>query len=66
MNYATFETALEDNILTLTLNRPDRLNAFNTDMQIELTELFRDVNDDEVRAAIVTGAGRGFCAGRSL
>jgi len=67
MNSKTIQTDLANNILTITLNRPDRLNAFNTDMQIELTETFKAVNDDdEVRAVVVTGAGRGFCAGKDL
>ena len=67
MNLKTIKTDVQNNVLTITLNRPDRLNAFNTDMQIELTETFKAVNDDdEVRAVVVTGAGRGFCAGKDL
>src|SRR4051794_1349080 len=66
----TFETVLydvEDGIATLTLNRPERLNAFNTQMMVDLIAAFDLTDaDDEVRAVIVTGAGRGFCAGADL
>ena len=56
-----------DQVLTITLNRPDRLNAFTPTMGRELIEAFdRADADDEVRAVIVTGAGRGFCAGADL
>jgi enoyl-CoA hydratase/carnithine racemase len=58
---------LEDGILTLTLNRPDRLNAWTATMAQELiSALDRADSDDEVRAVIVTGAGRAFCAGADL
>ena len=58
---------IEDRILTITLNRPEKLNAFTGTMQKELIETFKqaDLNDD-VRVIIVTGAGRGFCAGADL
>ena len=60
-------TELSDGILTITLNRPDRLNAWTQTMAKELIEAFdqADANDD-VRVLIVTGAGRGFCAGADL
>ena len=60
-------TELSDNILTITLNRPDRLNAFTPHMQGELIEAFdqADANDD-VGAIIITGSGRAFCAGADL
>ena len=58
---------LPDNVLTITLNRPDKLNAFTGTMQAELIDAFdRADKDDDVRAIIVTGAGRGFCAGADL
>ena len=58
---------LEDGILTITLNRPDRLNAWTASMAAELMSAFdRADADDEVRAVIVTGAGRAFCAGADL
>src|SRR4051794_14669328 len=51
----------------ITLDRPDRLNAFTTVMQREMNEAFDLVDaDDDVRAVIVTGRGRGFCAGADL
>jgi enoyl-CoA hydratase/carnithine racemase len=60
-------TDLADGVLTITLNRPDRLNAWTAQMGSELIEAFdRADADDEVRAIIVTGAGRGFCAGADL
>jgi enoyl-CoA hydratase/carnithine racemase len=66
----TFETLLysvEEGIATITLNRPDRLNAFNTQMMKDMIAAFdRSDGDDAVRAVIVTGAGRGFCAGADL
>src|SRR3954468_2200110 len=56
-----------DGVLTITLDRPDRLNAFTGVMARELIEAFdRADGDDDVRAIIVTGAGRGFCAGADL
>ncbi len=58
---------LDGGILTLTLNRPDRLNAWTARMGQELREAFdRADADDDVHAVIVTGAGRGFCAGADL
>jgi enoyl-CoA hydratase/carnithine racemase len=57
----------EDGIATLTLNRPDALNAFNLTMARELEQVFlTDALDDSVRAVVVTGAGRAFCAGMDL
>ncbi len=66
----TFETILydvADGIATITLNRPDRLNAFTTQMMLDMIAAF-DLSDadDDVRVVIVTGAGRGFCAGADL
>ena len=67
MAYKTIIYEVEDGILTLTLNRPDKLNAYNNDMKSELIGAFdRADADDEVKAIIVTGAGRAFCAGADL
>jgi len=67
MSFQAIKTDLKDGILTLTLNRPDRLNAFNGDMRVEMIEVFTKANtDDDVRAIVVTGEGRGFCAGADL
>ncbi|MBA3807785.1 MAG: crotonase/enoyl-CoA hydratase family protein [Solirubrobacterales bacterium] len=60
-------TEVADRVLTITLNRPERLNAWTGQMGGELMAAFdRSDADDEVRAVIVTGAGRGFCAGADL
>ena len=67
MSYNTIIYDVEDGILTLTLNRPEILNAYNREMQSEMLDAFdRADADDDVRAIIVTGAGRGFCAGADL
>ena len=56
-----------DNIVTLTLNRPDKLNAYTAVMGRELADAFRRADaDDAIRVVIVTGAGRGFCAGADI
>ncbi|MBV8221173.1 MAG: enoyl-CoA hydratase/isomerase family protein [Solirubrobacterales bacterium] len=60
-------TEVSDHVLTITLNRPERLNAFTATMGEELRVAFDHADaDDDVRAVIVTGAGRGFCAGADL
>src|SRR6202051_2939912 len=67
MPYETIKYESDEQILTITLNRPDKLNAFNAFMQKELIDAFDAADrDDNVRAIIVTGAGRGFCAGADL
>ena len=67
MTYETILYETSENILTVTLNRPEKLNAFTLAMQNELIDAFdRADADDEVRAIIVTGAGRAFCAGADL
>ena len=54
-------------VATLTLNRPERLNAFTTEMAHEILAAFDHIDaDDDIRAVVVTGAGRGFCAGADL
>ena len=67
MSYSTILYEVEDNILTITLNRPEALNAFNNEMLFELIDACDKADaDDDVRAIIITGAGRGFCAGADL
>lgn len=67
MTFETLRHDLDNGILTVTLNRPDELNAFTVTMADELERTFREVNDDDrVRAIIVTGEGRAFCAGMDL
>lgn len=66
-DYCDIAVDVADKIMTITLNRPDRLNAFTEKMKHELIDAFdRADGDDGVRAVIVTGAGRGFCAGADL
>src|SRR3990167_667599 len=70
MALPTFETLLytvDDGIATVTLNRPEKMNAFTTQMRDDLVAVFdeTDANDD-VRVVIITGAGRAFCAGADL
>ncbi|MDC0067498.1 crotonase/enoyl-CoA hydratase family protein [Gammaproteobacteria bacterium] len=67
MDYEAIIYEVDDKILTITLNRPERLNAFNGQMSSELhNALDRADADDNVKAIIFTGAGRGFCAGADL
>ena len=62
--FETILTELDDGILRVTLNRPDRMNALNKAMHVELRSLYeRIAHDDEVRVVVVTGAGRAFCVG---
>jgi 2-(1,2-epoxy-1,2-dihydrophenyl)acetyl-CoA isomerase len=63
---AEVETSREGAVLTITLNRPDVLNAFNTAMHRALAAALRDARDGGVRAVVITGAGRGFCVGQDL
>ena len=65
--YETLLYDIEDNVLTITLNRPDRLNAFNNRMRDEIIDALDHADaDDDVRAIIFTGAGRAYCAGADL
>ena len=67
MTYENLLFEVSEGIATLTLNRPDRLNAYTTEMGDEVTDAFRKLRgDDSVRAIVLTGAGRGFCAGVDL
>src|SRR3954471_24662100 len=67
MDFSEIRYEVADGVLTITLNRPDRLNAFTATMMGELIEAFdAAAADDAVRAVIVTGEGRGFCAGADL
>jgi 2-(1,2-epoxy-1,2-dihydrophenyl)acetyl-CoA isomerase len=63
---AEVETSRDGAVLTITLNRPDVLNAFNRSMHESLAAALKDARDPEVRAVVVTGAGRGFCVGQDL
>lgn len=67
MDYETIRYAVTDGVATLTLDRPERLNAFNAAMMREMIDAFDRIDaDDTARAVIVTGEGRAFCAGADL
>ncbi|MDF1687813.1 MAG: crotonase/enoyl-CoA hydratase family protein [Parvibaculaceae bacterium] len=67
MSYETIKYEVEDNILTITLHRPEKMNAFTGRMMQEIIDAFdRADADDEVRAIIMTGEGKAFCAGADL
>ena len=67
MTHSTLDTALDDGVLTATISRPDQLNAFTPTMAEELIDVVTSASeDDAVRAVVVTGAGRAFCAGMDL
>ncbi|MGI9184806.1 MAG: crotonase/enoyl-CoA hydratase family protein [Solirubrobacteraceae bacterium] len=67
MEFEQIRTEVSDQVLTITLNRPERLNAWTARMGQELRDAFdRADTDDGVRAVVITGAGRGFCAGADL
>ncbi|MDQ3777958.1 MAG: enoyl-CoA hydratase-related protein [Actinomycetota bacterium] len=63
---AEVETSRDHAVLTITLNRPDVLNAFNREMHESLAAALKDARDPDVRAVVLTGAGRGFCVGQDL
>lgn len=67
MTYNSIRYAVTGGIATITLHRPNKLNAFNVEMMDELIDVFDKVDaDDDVRAVVVTGEGRAFCAGADL
>lgn len=67
MTYETILLDVKDEVATITLNRPERLNAWSTEMAAELSDALTACNErDEVRAVVITGAGRAFCAGADL
>ncbi|HLM37784.1 MAG TPA: enoyl-CoA hydratase-related protein [Gaiellaceae bacterium] len=63
---AEVETTRDGAVLTITLNRPDVLNAFNADLHRALGVALNEAQAEDVRAVVVTGAGRGFCVGQDL
>lgn len=67
MDFEQIQLDVADGVATITLNRPEKLNAFTATMMLEMIAAFDQTDaDDDVRAVIVTGAGRGFCAGADL
>ena len=66
MTYQNITLTLQQGIARLTLNRPDKLNAFNLAMHAEVREALAQVAKDGARVLVLTGAGRGFCAGQDL
>ena len=63
---ASILVSLETGVLTITLNRPDKLNAFNPEMHQALRAALDQAAEEPVRAVVLTGAGRAFCAGQDL
>jgi enoyl-CoA hydratase/carnithine racemase len=67
MKYKTIVVEKADGVATITLNRPEKLNAVNFEMRLEFAKALDELEiDDEVRVVIVTGAGRAFCAGADI
>src|SRR5258705_13541210 len=66
MNYENILFSVDEGIARLTLNRPDRLNSFNDAMHAEVRDALARVKDGSARVLLLTGAGRGFCAGQDL
>ncbi len=67
MSYETILLDVKDQVATITLNRPDRMNAWTARMAAELSDALHECNvRDDVRAVVLTGAGRAFCAGADL
>ena len=67
MNTETLQINIESPIATVTLNRPNVLNAFNEQLVLDLQKVFKDLTEDEsVRVIILTGSGKGYSAGADL
>lgn len=66
MSYATILFSVDRGIARLTLNRPDKLNSFNTEMHREIRDALGELSARGARVLVITGAGRGFCAGQDL
>lgn len=66
MNFQTIQYSVTDGVARLTLNRPERLNSFNGEMHAEVRTALDRVAGDGARVLVLTGAGRGFCAGQDL
>lgn len=67
MTYQTINFSIENNIATIELNRPDRLNAFSKTMHDEFYKILKEIaHNTDLRCVLITGAGRGFCAGQDL
>jgi 2-(1,2-epoxy-1,2-dihydrophenyl)acetyl-CoA isomerase len=66
MSYETILFTLVGGIARLTLNRPDKLNSFNTQMHVEVQKALASLSSGDARVLVLTGAGRGFCAGQDL
>jgi len=66
MTYQNILFDLRNGIARITLNRPDKLNSFNTAMHVELREAIARTRDEGARVLLITGAGRGFCSGQDL
>jgi 2-(1,2-epoxy-1,2-dihydrophenyl)acetyl-CoA isomerase len=66
MNYETILFSIKDSIARITLNRPDRLNSFTNHMHAELRDAISRCNTEGARVLVITGSGKGFCAGQDL
>lgn len=67
LSFNMIDFFVDDGLAILTLNRPDRLNSFNSEMHDEVRRAFKEIKRDKsVRALLLTGSGRGFCAGQDL
>src|SRR5262245_2316238 len=65
--FSTIQVASDAGVLTITLNRPDALNAYNEQMSVELAAILKTAQrEDQVRCVVLTGAGKGFCSGQDL